>query len=57
MKIDPYKNKERWLNWKKKAHQGIPELTKSNSDIVLQYLNDMEMGINVTGSTKKGPRR
>jgi len=56
MKIDPYKNKERWLEWKKKTHQRILELTKSNSDIILHYLNDMENGLNVASSNKKGPR-
>jgi hypothetical protein len=56
MKIDPYKNKERWLNWKKKAYQGIPELTRSNSGLVLQYLDDMEKGINISSANKKGGR-
>ena len=56
MKIDPYKSKERWLNWKKKARQGVPELTRSNSGLVVQYLDDMEKGINISSANKKGGR-
>lgn len=56
MKIDPHKNKERWLEWKKKTNQNLPELTKSNSDAILQYLSDMENGLNVAVSNRKGPR-
>ena len=56
MKIDPYKNKERWLKWKEKAYQGVPELTRTNSGLVIQYLSDMEKGINVSAVAKKGGR-
>jgi hypothetical protein len=27
-KIDPYKHKERWINWKEKVKSGIPDLKK-----------------------------
>jgi len=33
MKIDPYKHKERYLNWKQKVGNHIPELNKANSDL------------------------
>ena len=57
MKIDPYKNKEKFLKWKinyncfKDADIG----TRSG-EILLQYLGDMEMGLNVSKDSKKGPR-
>ncbi len=44
MKIDPYKHKERWENWKEKTNEGIPEISKENSDIIRKYLFDMEKG-------------
>ena len=56
MKIDPYKHKERYLNWKKKVESGIPEISRENSDIVKQYISDMERGINIASVSIKGPR-
>ena len=57
MKIDPYNHKERYLIWKEKVlNEGIEELTKENSDILLQYILDMELGLNVAISSKKGSR-
>jgi len=56
MKIDPYKNKERWISWKAKVQSGILDLSKENSDLILQYLDDMEKGINISAVTKKGGR-
>jgi len=56
MKIDPYKNKERWLSWKEKTKQGILGINKYNSDLLLNYLNDMEKGINISSVNKKGSR-
>ena len=49
-KIDPYKHKETYEAWKEKVKQGIPGISKENSDTILQYLLDMEMGINVATS-------
>ena len=57
MKIDPYKHEERYLNWKESIKiSGIPNISKLNSDILLQYLTDMEIGINVGHGSKKGSR-
>ena len=55
-KIDPYKHKERYLKWKKEVEKGISEISKYDSDLILRYLEDMEMGINVSISNKKGSR-
>jgi integrase len=58
MKLDPYKHKERYLRWKEKiAREGCIEgLSKENSDIILQYLHDMEIGMNVATKSIKGAR-
>lgn len=45
MKIDPYKHKERYLNWKMKVESGIPEISRENSDIIKQYIFDWKEGL------------
>jgi integrase len=56
MKVDPYKHKERYLSWKESVKNGISELSKENSKIVLDYIFDMEHGLNISGKNKKGSR-
>jgi hypothetical protein len=56
MKIDPYKHKERYLNWKEKIKDGIPGISKANSNLILKYVFDMERGINIASGSIKGPR-
>lgn len=56
MKIDPYKHQEKFLNWKQKTKDGIPEISKTNSDVILRYISDMENGLNVSSKSVKGPR-
>ena len=56
MKVDPYKHKERYLSWKESVKNGIPELSEENSKIVLDYVFDMEHGLNISGKNKKGSR-
>ena len=56
MKIDPYKHEERYFNWKSKVCNSIPNLSESNSKLILHYLNDMEKGINVSSASVKGSR-
>lgn len=57
MKIDPYNTEKHYLNWKLEIKQtGIKELSKSNSDLLLNYLQDMEIGVNVGHGSKKGSR-
>ena len=55
-KIDPYKHKERYIKWKKESEKGIPEISKYDSDLILRYLEDMEMGINISVVSIKGSR-
>ena len=56
MKIDPYKHKQKYMHWKSKINGIIPDLTKENSNLLLKFLNDMEIGINVAKASKKGAR-
>lgn len=56
MKIDPYKHKERYLKWKERINNGIPDISKENSDLILRYVFDMERGINIASGSIKGPR-
>lgn len=56
MKIDPHKHKERYFNWKEKTREGIPDISRADSDIIKQFLEDMGRGINITKGTKKGAR-
>ncbi len=56
MKIDPYKHKERFLKWKEKTKNGIPDISKENSDLILRYLYDMENGVNISIINVKGAR-
>jgi len=57
MKFDPFKHQERYSAWKELVtKQGIPELSAKNSKILLDYIFDMEYGINVSSKNKKGAR-
>ena len=56
MKVDPYKHKERYLSWKESVKNGILNLSEANSKVVLNYIFDMEHGLNISGKNKKGSR-
>ncbi len=56
MKIDPHGHKERYLGWKERTKNGIPEISKENSDIILKFIYQMELGLNVSIKSKKGAR-
>ena len=58
MKIDPYKHKERYFRWKENIKQTnqIEGISKANSDLIVRYIFDMEMGINISSVSIKGGR-
>ena len=56
MKIDPYKHEEKYLKWKNEVKEGIPDISKENSDIILKYLGDMEKGLNIAKGSVRGSR-
>ena len=55
MKRDPYRSKERWETWKKNNKKLIQGIAPANSKLILDFLNDMEKGMN-TPPRCKGPR-
>ena len=50
--LDPSNSMQKYNNRKKQ----ILEISKKNEILILQYISDMETGINVSPSVKKGPR-
>lgn len=57
MKRDIYGHEDRYKKWKEEAVKlGVEGLTKKNSDLLIQYVSDMEIGVNISNKNKKGPR-
>jgi len=56
MKIDPYKHKEKYLRWKDSLKKKNLEISEKNVKMLLDYLFDMEQGLNVANGCKKGSR-
>jgi len=52
--IDPYKHKQRYENWLK--NRSIKGVSKTNEKIVLKFIEDMSLGLNVSRGSKKGAR-
>lgn len=56
-KKDIYHHQAMYNNWKYKVTvEGMETLSKSNSDILIRYIFDMEIGQNVSNKSKKGSR-
>jgi len=57
MKLDPYNHQQKYHDWKSKALQsGIPNLKKENSDKIINFILEMELGLNVSAKSVKGSR-
>ncbi|MAG02719.1 hypothetical protein CMI42_05255 [Candidatus Pacearchaeota archaeon] len=57
MKVDPYKHEERYLKWKQEVTANkIKGVSSSNAKVILEYVLDMEAGINISIQSKKGMR-
>jgi len=56
VKIDPYNSKEIYERWKEKNKLGIEGVNEFNSNLILSYLNDMEIGQNIGNGSRKGSR-
>jgi len=50
MKKDYRKHKEMYLKWKESHKNGIPDISETNSKIILDYIHDMEYGLNMARS-------
>lgn len=57
-KIDSYKHKERYEMWKELIDRvGLVEgVSRKNSDLIIKYTFDMEIGINISNVGAKGSR-
>lgn len=55
-KFDPYNPKEKYENWREEIHSRISGSSEINSNLILDYLDDMEQGVNIAKGTKKGTR-
>lgn len=56
LKVDPYNTKQKYERWKSKNSKRIKGISRENSKLILQYLSDMELGINIHPSSKRGSR-
>ncbi len=57
VKRDIHHQIERYKDWKAEAAEsGIEGISKKNSDILTEYIFDMEQGINIPRGSKKGGR-
>ena len=54
-KRDPYNSKEKWDKWSKESPI-IPNTLKYNSDLILKFLRDFEIGKNTSKLAIKGER-
>ena len=46
MKRDAYNNEEKWTKWKELNFKGIKGIRKADSDLLIEFLKDMELGLN-----------
>lgn len=51
---DIYHHKQRYENWLKKKE--IKGISKSNEKLVIKFIDDMALGLNISKSSKKGAR-
>jgi len=57
MKLDVFGHKQRYEKWKEAVQEeGEAGLTKKNSDILIQFIFDMEVGSNISRKSTKGGR-
>jgi hypothetical protein len=58
MKIDPYNHKKKYLAWKEKIKENpfIEGVSDKNSGLIIKYVFDMEIGLNVSSFSVKGSR-
>lgn len=55
-KIDPYKNREKYLRLKRQFLEGHLNIPSSAGKLLFAFLDDMEKGINLSSNYKKGSR-
>lgn len=55
MKIDPYKHEAKYRQWKQRGAP-IPRILESDANLIRRFLFDLELGLNVSRASKRGPR-
>ena len=55
-KIDPYRHKEKYLNWRQRAGVELSVLSPEDAYLIMRYITDMETGLNISIKHKKGSR-
>ena len=55
-RIDPYKREEQYKRWKNESGGRIQNVSDADARLIEQYLRDMELGLNVSRASKRGPR-
>jgi integrase len=56
LKRDPYRANERWKLWKSQNSGVIKGISNENSELILSFLSDMELGKNISSMARKGER-
>lgn len=57
MKVDLYNSQEKLDKWMSQVQaSGVPNLSKVNSDLLIQFISDLKLGMNVSSKSKKGER-
>jgi integrase len=56
MRRDPWRHRDRYVDWRGKSNEGIEGLSPAASRLVLNFLDDMELGRNAAGSSRRGGR-
>ena len=56
MKKDPSNHEKKYKTWQDRINGKIPGINKTDSDIILRYISDMENGINISTMSAKGGR-
>jgi integrase len=55
-KFDPHNNKEKYFKWRHEKGAPLKGVSEKNRQIIIEYLDDMELGANVSIMARKGPR-
>ncbi len=57
MKLDVHKHEQRYKNWKDYVlENGEDNMSQRNSEVLLNYVFDMQVGVNISKKSKKGGR-
>ncbi len=56
VKIDPHNSERAYRHWRYELGGPFEQLTEENAALLRQYLDDMEVGANVSPESAKGPR-